>query len=285
MTLTRIVRALALLGGFVSLGAYAGPVVQLVSRPASRPAVQPASELASQPASQPASRLASRAAVRPASEPITRAVAREAKASGAASNRASADGRRHPEDAPFAFRGVALGITLDEFRAGSTVRATPPGSVPVCETDVQAGTLGMRLKSRESLTVACRWAHRVDERWAVSQAVVDGVPALEHVLRFARTDAQSALRLYEISFVIDELTAEDLRNALADRYGPPRIATQNAASSGVMRMYVWDNAVSSITLCFLPGSRNGTLTYLLKGSDGWVKSVVRQWQASGAEVG
>ncbi|MFM0719253.1 hypothetical protein PQQ73_23275 [Paraburkholderia strydomiana] len=249
MTLTRIVCALALLGGIVAPAAGA------------------------QPGAQPG--------------------AREAKAVGAASNNGSADAsvntpftaRRRSQDAPFAFRGVALGITLDEFRAGSTVRATPIGSVPVCETDVQAGTLGMRLKSRESLMVACRWAHRVDDRWAMSQAVVDGAPALEHVLRFARTDAQSALRLYEISFVIDELTAEDLRDALEDRYGPPRLATQNVAASGAMPTYVWENAVSSITLCFLPGSRNGTLTYLLKGSDAWVKSVVRQWQASGAEAG
>ena len=212
-------------------------------------------------------------------------VAHEAKAASAASNYGTVDARRRSPDAPFAFRGVALGITLDEFRASSTVRATPLGSVPVCETDVQAGALGMRLKSHESLTVACRWAHRADDRWALSQAVVDGAPALEHVLRFARTDAQSALRLYEISFVIDELTAEDLRDALADRYGPPRLATQNASASGAMPMYVWENAASSITLCFLPGSRNGTLTYLLKGSDKWVKSVVRQWQASGAEAG
>jgi hypothetical protein len=200
-------------------------------------------------------------------------VARQAKAAGGMS-----------KDVPFDFRGVALGITLDEFRTGSTVRATPPGSVPVCETDVQAGALGMRLKSHDSLTVACRWAHRAEDRWAASQAVVDGAPALEHVLRFARTDGQSALRLYEISFLIDEITAEDLRDALAERYGPPRLATQNA-STGVLPTYIWENAVSSITLCFLPGSRSGSLTYLLKGSDTWVKSVVRQWQASGAEAG
>ena len=214
-------------------------------------------------------------------------VTRPANAASAVSKDASGDARRRSpaQDVPFAFRGVALGITLDEFRSSSTVRATPVGSVPVCETDVQAGALGMRLKSHESLTVACRWAHRADDGWAVSQAVVDGAPALEHVLRFARTDGQSALRLYEISFVIDEITAEDLRDALADRYGPPRLATQNVSASGAMPMYVWENAVSSITLCFLPGNRNGTLTYLLKGSDSWVKSVVRQWQASGAEAG
>ncbi|NPT43156.1 hypothetical protein GNZ12_17940 [Paraburkholderia sp. 1N] len=212
-------------------------------------------------------------------------VERGANAPSAASKGGSTEARRRSQDTPFAFRGIALGITLDEFRAGSTVRATPLGSVPFCETDVQAGALGMRLKSPESLTVACRWAHRADDGWAVSQAVVDGAPAQEHVLRFARVDGQSALRLYEISFVIDEITAEDLRDALADRYGPPRLVTQSASSSGAMPVYVWENAVSSITLCFLPGTRNGTLTYLLKGSDAWVKSVVRQWQASGAEAG
>ncbi|MGF6857956.1 hypothetical protein [Paraburkholderia sp. CI3] len=212
-------------------------------------------------------------------------VARSAKAAIAASNSVVTDTRRRSPDAPFSFRGVALGITIDEFRAGSTVRATPVGSVPICETDVQAGALGMRLKSHDSLSVACRWGHRDDERWAVSQAVVDGAPALEHVMRFARIDGQGALRLYEMSFVIDELTAEDLRDALEDRYGPPRLATRNAAAPGAMPMYVWENAVSSITLCFLPGSRNGTLTYLLKGSDAWMKALVRQWQASGADAG
>lgn len=212
-------------------------------------------------------------------------VARSAKAASAASNSVVIDTRRRSQDVPFSFRGIALGITIDEFRAGSNVRATPVGSVPICETDVQAGALGMRLKSHDSLSVACRWGHRDDERWAVSQAVVDGAPALEHVMRFTRIDGQGALRLYEMSFVVDELTAEDLRDALEDRYGPPRLATRNAAAPGAMPMYVWENAVSSITLCFLPGSRNGTLTYLLKGSDAWMKAVVRQWQASGADAG
>jgi hypothetical protein len=214
--------------------------------------------------------------------------AREAKTAIAVSKDASADAHRHSQDTPFSFRGVALGITLDEFRSVSTVRATPPGSVPICETDVQAGALGMRLKSHDSLTVACRWAHRADDRWKVSQAVVDGAPALEHVLRFARTDGQNGqgvLRLFEISFVIDEITAEDLRGALADRYGPPRLTTRNVSASGALPTYVWDNAVSSITLCFLPTTRSGTLTYLLKDSDAWVKSVVRQWQTIGAEAG
>ncbi len=225
--------------------------------------------------------------------PALPAVAREPSAAAPASKDGLPDVRRRAQDTPFAFRGIALGITLDEFRAGSKVRATPVGSVPVCETDVQAGALGMRLKSHESLTVACRWAHRGDNGWALSQAVVDGAPAAEHVLRFARTERQSGgqsggqspLRLYEISFVIDEVTAEDLRDALAERYGPPRHATQNVSAPGALPVYVWENAVSSITLCFLPGTRNGTLTYLLKGSDAWVKSVVRQWQASDAEAG
>ncbi|WP_144110052.1 hypothetical protein [Paraburkholderia sp. BCC1886] len=212
-------------------------------------------------------------------------VARVAHVASTTNKAASADARRRATDTPFAFRGIALGLTLDEFRAGGTVRATPVGSVPVCETDVQAGALGMRLKSHDSLTVACRWAHRGDDGWAVSQAVVDGSPAQEHVLRFARVDGQSPLRLYEISFVVDEVTAEDLRDALADRYGVPRLVRQNVSSQTGMPMYVWENSVSSITLCFLPGTRNGTLTYLLKGSDAWVKSVVRQWQASGVEAG
>jgi hypothetical protein len=219
---------------------------------------------------------------------VSAAACAQSAASSVAANakRSSADEHRHPVDAPFEFRGIPLGITLDEFRAGSTVRATPVGSVPVCETDMLAGALGMSMKTGDSLTVACRWAHRTADRWQVSQAVVDGAPAQDHVLRFARVDGQSALRLYEISFVVDEITAGDLRDALAGRYGPPRLATPNASATGsTVPMYVWENAVSSITLCLLSSSHNGTLTYLLKDPDAWVKSLVRQWQASSPEAG
>ncbi|MDE1180684.1 hypothetical protein [Paraburkholderia sp.] len=218
-----------------------------------------------------------------------------ATAGSSATGAAASSSASNTANAPYAFRGIPLGITLDEFRAGSTVRATPLGSVPVCETDLLAGSLGMRLKARESMVVACRWAHRGSDGWAVSQAVVDGTPAQDHVLRFARKDGQSALRLYEISFVIDEVTAEDLRDALGERYGPPHLVRQSAQASqtadhaspalGTLPVYVWENAVSSITLCFLPASRTGTLTYLMKDPDAWVKSVVRQWQGTPPEAG
>jgi hypothetical protein len=209
-----------------------------------------------------------------------------ASTSASASRHSGGDEHKRPMDAPFAFRGIPLGITLDEFRAGSTVRATPVGSVPVCETDMLAEALGMSLKTGESLTVACRWAHRTADRWLVSQAVVDGALAQDHVLRFARVNGQTALRLYEISFVVDEATASDLREALAGRYGAPQLVTKNtSAAGGAVPVYLWENAVSSITLCFLPSSHNGTLTYLLKDPDAWVKSLVRQWQASSPEAG
>jgi len=143
----------------------------------------------------------------------------------------------------------------------------------------------MPLKNDESLTVACRWAYRGADGWKVARAVVDGVPALDHVLRFARVKGQGGLRLYEMSFVVDTATADDLRNALASRYGPPHLGVQTASSSGAaMPTYVWENRVSSITLCFLPDAHEGTLTYLLKDPAAWVKSLVRQWQASSVDA-
>jgi hypothetical protein len=202
----------------------------------------------------------------------------------------TADQKRRVQDTPFAFRGIPLGITLDEFQAGATVRATPADSVPVCETDVIAGTLGMSLKTRESLTVACRWAHQQANGWAISRAVVDGAPAQDHMLRFARVSGQTTFRLYEMSFVIDEGTASDLRHALADRYGTPRAgahataATASTSASSALPVYEWENAVSSITLRFLPATRNATLVYLLKAPDAWVKSVVQQWKTSSVDA-
>jgi hypothetical protein len=194
-----------------------------------------------------------------------------------------------PQDAPFAFRGIPLGITLDAFRTHQAARATPVDSVPVCETDDVAATLGMRMKSDLSVTVACRWAHRAGESWQLSRAVVDGSPAQDHVLRFARTGPDASFRLYEISFVVDDVTANDLRNALANRYGAPRVpaaaASASGSTGGTVPVYVWENSVSSITLCFLPATRNGTLTYLLKDPDAWVKSVARQWLVSNPDAG
>ena len=205
----------------------------------------------------------------------------------AAALRMSAIGaKKRTVDKPFAFRGIPLGTTLDEFRAVSRVRATPLGSVPVCETDNVAGSLGMRLKTSQSLTIACQWAHRAADGWEVSRAVVDGTPADEHVLRFVRVDGQSGFRLYEISFVIDEITPDDLRDAFEDRYGAPRTATQvSSPTAGQLPVYIWENDVSSITLCLLPATHNATLIYLLKDPDAYMKSVVRQWQASSPDAG
>jgi hypothetical protein len=204
----------------------------------------------------------------------------------AAQRMASFNAKKRVADKPYAFRGIPLGITLDEFRAMSRVRATPIGSVPVCENDNNAGSLGMRLKTSQSLTISCQWAHRAAAGWEVSRAVVDGAPADEHVLRFVRVDGESAFRLYEISFVIDEITADDLREAFEDRYGAPRASTQVASpTAGTLPVYIWENDVSSITLCLLPSTHNATLTYLLKDPDAYMKSVVRQWQASSPDAG
>ena len=200
--------------------------------------------------------------------------------------RTAGDARLRTAALPFAFRGIPLGVSLDVLRANRTVRATPPDSELVCETDVSAGALGMRLKSDDSLVVACRWAHRAGNGWQMSRAVVDGAPADEHVLRFARASYDAPLRLFEISFVVDGVTAEDLRSALAVRYGAPRMQT-GSASPGLpgLPVYVWENAVSSITLCLLPATGNGTLTYLLKDPDARVRSVERLWQAGLPETG
>jgi hypothetical protein len=113
--------------------------------------------------------------------------------------------------------------------------------------------------------------------------VVDGAPAQDHMLRFARVSGQTTFRLYEMSFVIDEGTAADLRHALADRYGAPR-ATASTSASNALPVYEWENAVSSITLRFLPATRNATLVYLLKAPDAWVKSVVQQWKTSSVDA-
>ncbi|MCP3711162.1 hypothetical protein M3I54_30020 [Paraburkholderia sp. CNPSo 3274] len=164
-----------------------------------------------------------------------------------------------PDDSPFAFRGISLGTPLSALRQTDMVRATPHESELLCETDVAGSDIGMMIKSYTSQTVACRWAHHTAQGWAPSRAVVDGVPAVDHILRFAHASAGDPLRLYEMSFVVDSTTAFDLRDLLASRYGAPRVL---GASS--LPLLVWENAASTITICLLPDSHRATLTYLLK---------------------
>ncbi|TKC89501.1 hypothetical protein FAZ69_11270 [Trinickia terrae] len=215
----------------------------------------------------------------PAAHRARHAVKAKASGAGAAAKPAAAD-------EPFSFRGIVLGETLDAFRSLEAARAIPAGSVAICETDTVAAALGMRFKTADSLTIACRWGHQEHDAWQASQAVVDGVPAIDHVLRFASPDGQGPLRLYEMSFVIDEATGSDLLNALDKKYGKARLdAGMERTASSATPVYVWENAVSSITLCFLPGTRSATLTYLLKHADAQVRSVERQWQTSSADTG
>jgi len=164
-----------------------------------------------------------------------------------------------PDDSPFAFRGIPLGTALSALRQTDMVRATPHESELICETDVAGSDIGMMVKSYASLTVACRWAHHTEQGWAPSLAVVDGVPAADHILRFAHNSAGEPLRLYEMSFVLDTTTAYDLRNLLASRYGAPHVL-----GAPSLPLLVWENASSTITICLLPDSRRATLTYLLK---------------------
>lgn len=184
------------------------------------------------------------------------------------------------DDVPFSFRGIPLGITLVVLRDTDTVRATPHESSLVCETDVAGGDLGMMLKSDASPTVACRWAHRTPAGWAASQAVVAGAPATDHVLRFARQSPGEPLRLYEMSFVVDAMTAFDMRNALASHYGAPRLSGEPT-----LPLLEWRNAWSTITICLLPGGRRATLTYQLNATSTDAKGLDRTMKTSQFDEG
>ncbi|HEV3430471.1 MAG TPA: hypothetical protein VG320_21550 [Paraburkholderia sp.] len=183
-------------------------------------------------------------------------------ASSAPSQRRAAAARTRAavqNDTPFSFRGISLGITLNALREANMIRATPHESTLVCETDVAGGDIGMMLKSYASPTIACRWAHRTSNGWSPSLAVVAGAPAVDHVLRFAHDAPGEPLRLYEMSFVVDSMTAFDLRDLFAARYGKPSMR-----GTTDVPLLVWDNASSTITICVLPDGGHATLTYLLK---------------------
>jgi hypothetical protein len=181
---------------------------------------------------------------------------------------------------PFEFRGIPLGITLTALREANMVRATPHDSELICESDIAGSDIGMTVKSDTSLTIACRWAHQTAQGWSLSHAVVDAAPAADHVLRFTHALPGEPLRLYEMSFVVDDMTAVDLRNLFASRYGAPHVLGEPT-----LPMLVWDNAVSTITICLQPDSHSATLTYLLKPEVPRVKGARKSLMISGFDAG
>lgn len=174
---------------------------------------------------------------------------------------------------PFDFRGLRLGVPLDVFRREEPARATPPRSVALCDTDVESAALGMVLRDPHSLTISCKWAHRGEAGWQASQAVVDGAPARDHVLRFAAMPGDPAPRLYRMSFVIDARMADDFGAALSSRFGAGRVVRANG-----YRTRHWENATSSITLEANGASATARVIYRLKAYETWLRETDDKWR-------
>jgi hypothetical protein len=174
---------------------------------------------------------------------------------------------------PFDFRGLPLGISLESFRRDEPARATPPGSVAMCDTDVESASLGMVLRDASSLSIECKWAHRTEAGWRVSQAVVDGAPSRDHVMRFLAMPGDASPRLYRMSFVIDARVADDFSDGLTSRFGASRVERAN----GYQRR-TWENATSSITLEANGAAASARVIYRLKDHEAWLREMTDKWR-------
>ncbi|WP_250507925.1 hypothetical protein [Caballeronia sp. GAFFF3] len=174
---------------------------------------------------------------------------------------------------PFDFRGLQLGIALDAFRRDEPARATPPGSVAVCDTDIDAASLGMVLRDTHSLSIACKWAHRTQGGWRESAAVVDGTLARDHVLRFLAMPGDPSPRLYRMSFVIDARVADDFAEGLSSKFGRSRVDRANGYQTRT-----WENATSSITLEANGAAASARVIYRLKAYEAWLRDTTDRWR-------
>ncbi|WP_162069258.1 hypothetical protein [Burkholderia sp. THE68] len=179
---------------------------------------------------------------------------------------------------PFDFRGLPLGISLDAFRRDEPARATPPGSVAVCDTDLGAASLGMVLRDAHSLSIACKWAHRTQAGWSASQAVVDGAPSRDHVLRFAAMPGDASPRLYRMAFVIDARVVDDFTEALSSKFGRSRVDRANG-----YRTRTWENATSSITLEANGAAASAHVIYRLKAYESWLRETADRWRLASVQ--
>jgi hypothetical protein len=180
---------------------------------------------------------------------------------------------------PYEFRGLPLGITIDEFRGHEAARATPAGSIAICETDPEAAALGMSLRNAESLSIGCKWAHRADDGWHASQAVVDGTPARDHILRFLAMPGEASPRLYRMSFVVEAAVLADLTEGLTSKYGASRVEREHGASRRV-----WENASSSITLETNGVASAARVIYRLKDHEAYLRDVMNRWRSATASL-
>jgi hypothetical protein len=178
---------------------------------------------------------------------------------------------------PYAFRGLPLGMSLDEFRRDVPALAIPEGSVAVCETDAQAASLGMDVAMTSRVSIACKWAHRTEAGWQASQAIVDCAPAVDHVLRFAAMPGEASPRLYRMSFVFDARLVSDYADALAARYGAGRTRRKHGYTSRI-----WENMASSITLEASEGAATARVIYRLKDHEAWLAHLNEQWRVAAA---
>jgi hypothetical protein len=176
---------------------------------------------------------------------------------------------------PYAFLGLALGTSLDDFRRHEAARALPANSIALCSTDAEAASLGMELSDAQSVSIACKWAHRTQEGWRASQALVDCAPSIDHVLRFTAMPGDTAPRLYRMSFVFDARLAADFADALKLRYGASRLRREHGYTSRI-----WENATSTITLEANEGATTARVIYRLKDHEAWLTQLAEQWRAA-----
>jgi hypothetical protein len=155
----------------------------------------------------------------------------------------------------------------------------PMNSVAVCETDAQAASVGLNLGDARNVSIACKWAHRTESGWAMSQAIVDCAPSFDHVMRFAAMPGESEPRLYRMSFVFDAHTATDFADALALRYGRARLVREH----GYTRR-IWENSASSITLEANEGAMTARVIYRLKDHEAYLARLTDQWRMAAAST-
>jgi hypothetical protein len=129
------------------------------------------------------------------------------------------------------------------------------------------------LRDAHSLSIACKWAHRTQNGWSESLAVVDGAPARDHVLRFMAMPGDASPRLYRMSFVIDARVADDFAQALSSKFGTSRVERANGYQTRT-----WENAASSITLEANGAAASARVIYRLKAYEAWLRDTTDRWR-------
>jgi hypothetical protein len=165
-------------------------------------------------------------------------------------------GSAQAADQPFAFRGISLGITKDEFRQIPYPDARPKDGSRVFCSKERGDLVGLDVSNRESRAgiIRCGFFYKIGGTFMPGRISVGKVDRVsEPLFVFHRNAEQEPFQLYLIMIKVPAESFAELLEAYEQRFGHPITLKQEEVQNKFgnvfkNRIATWKNSVSTIQL-------------------------------------